>query len=423
MKRRLTRLIPFLLLGVATTCAIAWSLVLVDVTTGPLRQASAYVDGGFWNVQRWDRAGAAQIISIRGNGDNVNWSPQQALGPPDTPTVGDQHSAWASLASDGGPEWLILEYAQAVIPRRVDVYESYSPGALSRVTIFDDQGNEIEAWKGTDPSASLGSSPTTPVSAIPVTLNVRTKKVKLYLDSDKVPGWNEIDAVGLFSDAGQIQWARHVTASSSYASNYGGAQAGSGDPLLLAPAWTGLDRPSRALDDGMLSREERHVDARGWPMLALKSEVVVANPTTAASGYSGGPGLSSGYGGGPVSGSMPALASGLGGPPGMSSTLIAVPSAVSTPNGQSVPAPFRPIWSGLLIDTLLYGTAWFALWAVAVIPRRFFREVARMRRGECIACGYDLGYDFVDGCPECGWRRQGRTAPSRLSMSSRIHGE
>ena len=31
--------------------------------------------------------------------------------------------------------------------------------------------------------------------------------------------------------------------------------------------------------------------------------------------------------------------------------------------------------------------------------------VGRMRRGACIGCGYDLGYDFVRGCPECGWRR------------------
>ena len=38
-------------------------------------------------------------------------------------------------------------------------------------------------------------------------------------------------------------------------------------------------------------------------------------------------------------------------------------------------------------------------------PRRFVREVGRVRSGRCIVCGYDLGYDFIAGCPECGWRR------------------
>ena len=38
-------------------------------------------------------------------------------------------------------------------------------------------------------------------------------------------------------------------------------------------------------------------------------------------------------------------------------------------------------------------------------PRRFFLEISRLKRGCCVTCGYDLGYDFPRGCPECGWRR------------------
>jgi hypothetical protein len=67
--------------------------------------------------------------------------------------------------------------------------------------------------------------------------------------------------------------------------------------------------------------------------------------------------------------------------------------------------PLRPIWSGLAVNTLFYAAIWAGIYAALVVPRRFVREVARFRRGACIACGYDLGYDFIHGCPECGWRR------------------
>ena len=40
-----------------------------------------------------------------------------------------------------------------------------------------------------------------------------------------------------------------------------------------------------------------------------------------------------------------------------------------------------------------------------VKPRRLVLELLRMRRGCCIACGYELDFDFRSGCPECGWRR------------------
>jgi quinoprotein glucose dehydrogenase len=60
-----------------------------------------------------------------------------------------------------------------------------------------------------------------------------------------------------------------------------------------------------------------------------------------------------------------------------------------------------------------FGTAWLAIWATLTIPRRFVRDLARLRRGACIACGYDLNYDFPKGCPECGWRR-GATDPHTL---------
>ncbi len=416
MKRRVRKILLFFTLGLMTTLAVAFVMALmVDIEQGGKSQAESFVDSAHWTVTRFDRAGAAQITSLRVDGSDLSWSPHQAAGAPNSPNMGDQHTAWASLGTNS-PEWLILEYATPVIPRRVDVYESYTPGALSKVTIFDPGGNEIEAWSGVDPTPTSLTSGATPVSKIPVSLNIATKKIKLYIASDKIPGWNEIDAVGLISDQGQTQWATHVTASSTYARSY--TVSSQSDPADLVPGWSGLRQATPAMQAGQINREERRVDARGWPLLALYSEIVVP------------PGQSSGssapaiyqleeltdleLSGPPSSGSMKSLG-------GFRGT-----TAITTPKGNSpAPVPLRPIWIGLLGDTIFYGVIWFGFWATLVIPRRFVREVARFRGGACIQCGYDLGYDFIRGCPECGWRRDAHSAPaaSRSTVSEPVNGD
>jgi hypothetical protein len=146
-----------------------------------------------------------------------NWGPEQATGEPDTDAAGDIVTAWASASQDGQEEWLMTEYENFVTPTAVLVHETYNPGALFRVTVFKPDGEEVEVWKGADPTpteSGLG------VSEIPVKVNFKTNRVKIYLDSPSVPGWNEIDAVGLRDKAKTTQWAVAAEASSTYAPPY-----------------------------------------------------------------------------------------------------------------------------------------------------------------------------------------------------------
>jgi hypothetical protein len=402
MRRRVTPLLLFLLIGLATTAGVAFLLtLLVEVQQGPQSQAESLVDDERWTVNRWDRAGAVRVRSARVRG--LNWSPQQAAGEPDTPVVGDQVTAWASSSSDAGTEWLVLHYAKAVVPRELHVYESCGPGALFRVTVLDEGGNEVPAWEGTDPSAGGGGARTpggVAVSKVPLSVKVATNRVKIYLASDKVPNWNEVDAVALIGESGERQWARHVQASSTYASA-GAAQGGSGgNPALITPGWAELAPAREAFASGAANREERVVDGRGWPLLAFYSETdLLASGTARVAVTAGGRGRT------------PAARSVTGSRQlGLSGAL-----AVSTPAGASdvrPPIPMRPIWSGVAVNTVFYAACWLAVWGMLTIPRRFVRDLARVRRGACIGCGYDLGFDFVHGCPECGWRRDAGARPS-----------
>ena len=55
------------------------------------------------------------------------------------------------------------------------------------------------------------------ISVIGVHPEFDLTRIRVYVDSPKVPGWNEIDAVGLLDAAGTTHWAKSATASSTYA--------------------------------------------------------------------------------------------------------------------------------------------------------------------------------------------------------------
>jgi len=142
------------------------------------------------------------------------WGPEQATGEPDTHRAGDMQTAWASLSPDGQNEWLMLTYKTIVTPAQVRIYETYNPGAVVRVAVVTEGDEEVTAWEGNDPvqpNAGLG------VAEIPLHADVKAKRVKVYLDSVRVRGWNEIDAVQLVGVNGTRQWAIDATASSTYA--------------------------------------------------------------------------------------------------------------------------------------------------------------------------------------------------------------
>lgn len=155
---------------------------------------------------------SGQVIS--GPGAKRSWGPEQAAGAPDTLVAGDQSTAWASRSPDDSEEWLICEYETAVMLASVSVHETYNPGALYKVTAFNAAGEEVVAWEGEDPTPRGEPKG---ISVIPVKLDFATRRIKLYIDSPAVPGWNEIDAVGIESEDGDKQWAINIECSSTYA--------------------------------------------------------------------------------------------------------------------------------------------------------------------------------------------------------------
>jgi hypothetical protein len=95
----------------------------------------------------------------------------------------------------------------------IRVMESHNPGAISKVAVIRPDGGEETVWEG-----NLADSARNELlqSDFKVPRYVQGQKVRVYVDTGRVPGWNEIDAVQLVGKDGTQQWAVGSTASSSY---------------------------------------------------------------------------------------------------------------------------------------------------------------------------------------------------------------
>lgn len=160
-----------------------------------------------------NKSQVALLLLLSGSVYATDWAPLQATGPADTHEYGDRVTAWASATEDGQPEWLLVQFAEPVEPATLRVFESYNPGALRQVTALDDQGQETTLWQGIDP---LQGRSTLGVAELTLKPTDKVQRIKLYLASDQVPGWNEIDAVELIATNGSRQWASQAIASSTY---------------------------------------------------------------------------------------------------------------------------------------------------------------------------------------------------------------
>lgn len=131
----------------------------------------------------------------------------QASGPANVPAPGaDSALAWCPAAGDEGMEWIELRYESPVLVKEIRIHASFNPGAVVRVLGGTDDGILRELWSGT--------SPAEPIQVIPISPPAEMTRIKLELDTAKIPGWNEIDAVALIDAAGTTIWAATATSSS-----------------------------------------------------------------------------------------------------------------------------------------------------------------------------------------------------------------
>jgi len=138
------------------------------------------------------------------------WGPEQATGPPNTMQDGDISTAYGSASPDEGLLWLYLTYDKPMHARQVRIRETCNPGSVAKVELYDEEkGSPHPVWEGMDPT---NKSPGVFDVVFPQT-EYRVVGVKITLDTNRVRGFNEIDAVQLVGAEG-TQWATGAIASS-----------------------------------------------------------------------------------------------------------------------------------------------------------------------------------------------------------------
>ncbi len=121
-----------------------------------------------------------------------DWSPNRAAGAPEVSTCVDDPRAWAS-ARGNGVEWLELSYPVSVYPDVVRIHQTYGRGAISRVSLLDDQGVGVVIWEGVD---ALDPCPGVLEVQVQITTTL-VSTLRIDLDESRTGGWNQIDAVEL----------------------------------------------------------------------------------------------------------------------------------------------------------------------------------------------------------------------------------
>ncbi len=135
----------------------------------------------------------------------------QILGEPNKlPDTGDSPCAWTPAEPDGAAEeWIKVGFERTILTRQVVIAENHNPGAIVRVYAYDPDGKEYLVSDGT--SLRKGAEAGRLLHLI-LAQPVMANAVKIVLKPSLVPGYNQIDAIGL-SDQGAPVQVRVETAS------------------------------------------------------------------------------------------------------------------------------------------------------------------------------------------------------------------
>ncbi|MCA9532292.1 MAG: discoidin domain-containing protein [Sandaracinaceae bacterium] len=146
-------------------------------------------------IQRRGPRWASSVVDFSSEYTSDGNSAQRATGAPDVyPTAGDLPNAWATRLADGGIQHITLRYAEPVLTTAVFWLETYNPGAVVRVDDVSDPAQVVTLFSGIEPTRGVTGAAAVEVR-LPEPRSIHT--VRLYLDTNAVTGWNEIDAVAL----------------------------------------------------------------------------------------------------------------------------------------------------------------------------------------------------------------------------------
>ncbi len=140
---------------------------------------------------------AGKVVAFSTEYGDKQYSGQQILGIPNVlPAFRESPCAWSPQKKENRlDEFIHVEYKNPMRIKQVAVAESYNPGAISRIFLYDTQGKEYQVFKNDAPKP-LPEDGRMFIVTMPLT-SYQVKEVKVVLNTLGMQGWSHIDAIGI----------------------------------------------------------------------------------------------------------------------------------------------------------------------------------------------------------------------------------
>ena len=167
---------------------INWALAIGSVTGVLLMAAPAQAQHVQW---------AARLVAVSSQKSEGKepFSPAQVLSTPNALPLGQiSNDAWIPR-KEGPNEFIEVRFARSMAAQQVTVVENFNPGSITKIELVDTKGVNHEVYSNNNPGPLPEAYRTLEVR-FPAA-EYRTLGVVIHMNTGKVEGVNQIDAIGI----------------------------------------------------------------------------------------------------------------------------------------------------------------------------------------------------------------------------------
>ena len=123
------------------------------------------------------------------------FAPSQVLGAPNALPLGEiSNNAWIPR-KEGSGEFIEVKFLRSVAAQQITVVENFNPGSITKIELIDTKGVHHEVYTNANPGPLPEPSRSLEVK-FPAA-EYRTIGAKVYMNTGKVEGVNQLDAIGI----------------------------------------------------------------------------------------------------------------------------------------------------------------------------------------------------------------------------------
>lgn len=129
---------------------------------------------------------------------------QQVLGKPNKlPAHGESPCAWrTATANNNRGEWIKVTFNKLISAQTIVIAESWNPGAVAKIKLYDEAGKEYTVYHNPAPKPIPQKAQMLVLHIAPTPYKVAA--LRLELQTAAVPGFNQIDAIGISENKIQV---------------------------------------------------------------------------------------------------------------------------------------------------------------------------------------------------------------------------